>query len=236
MKAELPDVLNDDLEAAGLTVFGAFHPDPGENIAGGRMAGTVVLVGNAGPAMWEAFLHSPFYGDGKDDPLDRWTRDIIDEIATRHGTFTVAYPFGGPPHHPFQQWAERADGLRQSPLGILISPEFGLWHAYRAALIFRERLPLHPIEAASYPCDDCRDRPCLSACPVGAFTEAGYEVGACAAYLETSGGAGCLDGGCLARNACPVGAGYRYREAELRFLMSSFRKARRKTGTTRQSG
>ena len=44
------------------------------------------------------------------------------------------YPFGGPPYWPFQRWAQRAEAVFPSPLGILIHPEYGLWHAYRAAL------------------------------------------------------------------------------------------------------
>ena len=46
--------------------------------------------------------------------------------------------------------------LSPSPLGILIHPEFGLWHALRGALLFRDRLELPAIEARPSPCDALR--------------------------------------------------------------------------------
>ena len=36
----------------------------------------------------------------------------------------------------------RAEAVAPSPLGILIHPDYGLWHAYRGALAFAERLAL----------------------------------------------------------------------------------------------
>jgi GMP synthase (glutamine-hydrolysing) len=104
------------------------------------------------------------------------------------------YPFGGPPYLPFQQWAMRAEGLQPSPLGALIHPDYGLWHAYRGALGFGERLALSPVSPRPRPCDDCADKPCLSTCPVGAFDGRGYDVPACAAHLDGPAGAACLSG------------------------------------------
>ena len=39
------------------------------------------------------------------------------------------------PYMPFQQWAMQAEGLKKSPLGMLIHPVYGLWHAYRGAIL-----------------------------------------------------------------------------------------------------
>jgi len=60
----------------------------------------------------------------------------------------------------------QAEPLHRSPLGLLIHPEWGLWHSYRGALGLRERLDLPPHESVASPCESCRERPCLSACPV----------------------------------------------------------------------
>ncbi len=108
------------------------------------------------------------------NPLDRWTRRVVDPIADGLGA-RAAYPFGEP-RWPFQRWALRAETLHPSPLGILIHDEYGLWHAWRAALLFAERLDLPPRSDAPSPCESCAEKPCLSACPVGAFSRSGYDV------------------------------------------------------------
>ena len=203
------------LEEHGLILRGGFHPAAEE---GGLLqdAATVLLVGNAGAAMWETFTP---HIDGERNPLDRWTKRVIDPIAERSGGRAI-YPFGAEAP-PFQRWALRAETVYPSPLGILIHPEYGLWHAYRAALLFTERLELPPRPAKPSPCDTCVDKPCLSACPVGAFTGAAYDVAACASHLASSEQA-CLAVGCLARHACPVGKDWRYADAQVRFHMAAF--------------
>lgn len=219
--------LADLLAPSGLILRGGFYPEPGE--AGLEEARTVVLLGNAGPAMWAAFeAHS----NEMPDPLDRWTKRIADSVAAEVGARAV-YPFGaGAP--PFQRWALRAETLYISPLGILIHPVYGLWHAYRAALLFDEALPLPQSLDTPSPCDTCEERPCLSACPVGAFTPGRYDVAACAAHIATE-GANCLDLGCHARNACPVGRQWRYPEQQIRFHMTAFARVVGRTATGQPS-
>ena len=100
---------------------------------------------------------------------------MLDDVARRFDA-TALYPSDGPPYLPFQRWAMKAEPVRSSPLGILIHPDYGLWHGYRGALAFAGALPLPPRDERASPCDDCADRPCLSTCPVAAFGEAGYDV------------------------------------------------------------
>ena len=201
----------------GLILRGGFHPKPDE--AGLEGAGTVLLVGNAGPAMWDAFAP---HRDGAPDPLNRWTTRVIEPIAEEFGARAL-YPFGTP-HWPFQRWAARAEPLHPSPLGLLIHPEYGLWHAYRAALLFPETLRIPTRETAASLCDSCAEKPCLSACPVSAFTMGEYDVPACAAHLATPTST-CTSLGCHARNACPVGEAWRYPQAQIRFHMAAFRRS-----------
>nr|WP_255701542.1 hypothetical protein [Afifella sp. H1R] len=198
----------------GLILRGGFHPDKDE--VGLDGCGTLLLVGNAGPAMWRAF--APHAGEGP-DPLDRWTEHVVEPVAEAFGGKAV-YPFDRP-HRPFQRWAGRAEGLGPSPLGILIHPEYGLWHAYRAALLFAERFDLPPRPAPDMPCESCTEKPCLKTCPASAVSEAAYDVAACAAHIVRR-EADCLAVGCHARNACPVGAAYRYQPAETAFHMRAF--------------
>ena len=71
----------------GLISRGGFHPEPGEPELDG--AATVLLAGNAGSAMWRAFAP---YSDGEPDPLNRWTRRVVEPIAENFGA-RAAYPF-----------------------------------------------------------------------------------------------------------------------------------------------
>lgn len=202
-----------------LVFFGGFHPTPGEN---DLSAGTVFLVGNVGSAIWP---HIQAFDDGCPDPLDRWTRDIVTPLATDFGARAV-FPFDTPPL-PFQTWARRAAPVHPSPLGILIHPDHGLWHAYRAALLFEDVLDLGTPDHRPSPCDTCAERPCLTTCPVGAFTDAGYDVPVCAAHLKqldpSARDAGhCMAVGCLARLACPVAPHLRYALDHAAFHMTAF--------------
>lgn len=213
----------------GLRLRGGFHPEPGDGvplISGGTLPGTLVLIGTVGPDLWAAFSTSPEAADGAPHPLDRWTRRILDRIAAEVGASPL-YPFGGPPYLPFQRWAMRAEPVAPSPLGLLIHPDYGLWHAYRGALAFAECLPLPPRIQRPRPCDTCAGRPCLSACPVGAFTDRGYDVPACVGHLDAPAGRDCMDGGCLARRACPVGAQHAYDAPQAAFHMRAFRGSNR---------
>jgi len=214
------------VEAHGLAAHGAF--DLGDEERRGALAGaaTIVLLGLDGRRGWAAFSASPEALDGGADPLDRWSRRVVDGLATALDARAL-HPFGGPPHWPFQRWAMRAEPLHVSPLGLLIHPSEGLWRGYRGALAFTERLAFPPRAAAPSPCETCDARACLSACPVGAFTGAGYDVAACVAQLESPAGRSCMEGGCMARRACPVGADRAYAPAQAGFHMRAFLSARR---------
>src|SRR6201999_1900384 len=86
--------------------------------------------------------------------LDPWTRKTLAPIAAQFGARAV-FPFGGPPWFPFQRWAMRAEGLRSSPLGVLIHPEFGLWHAYRAAFLFDALVDDAAPKSLPFACEAC---------------------------------------------------------------------------------
>lgn len=133
---------------------------------------------------------------------------MIGDVARRFAARAI-FPFEQP-FLPFQQWAMRAEGLKPSPLGILMHPEYGLWHAYRGALLFDAEWPAAAADKPIHLCDLCNGKPCLSACPVSAYSEAGFAYGACVGYLGSGGGETCMTAGCLARNACPHGQAYRY--------------------------
>ena len=175
----------------------------------GAPARSVLLVGNAGAEHWPHFARwRAAQPAGIADPLDTWSRAVIGAIAQEFGA-RLQMP-NDKPYAPFQQWAMRAEGLRPSPLGILMHAEYGLWHAYRGALLFDRALAFRPAARPAHLCDACIARPCLSACPVDAFAGGGFAYEACVAHVRGPAGAACRDGGCLARNACPEAAAWRY--------------------------
>lgn len=204
------------IAATGLAIRGGFHPIAEDAVPGAP--GTLILVGDLGGRLWPHFAAAR---RDEPDPLDAWTARILAPAAADLGA-RVVYPFDGPPHHPFQQWAMRAEGLRPSPIGPLVHPEFGLWHSYRGALLFAGVIDLGSPPASDHPCDRCDARPCLAACPVQAFGEKGFDLSACLGHLQSAEGVDCMTGGCLARRACPVGAGHAYGPEQQAFLAHSF--------------
>jgi hypothetical protein len=218
------------IAAAGLAPRGGFHPQPDDGVPArpdGRPAGTIVLAGNFGRSLWPAFAGSAEIADGAPHALDRWTARVLGAVAGELGA-TALFPFGGPPYLPFQRWAMRAEPVAPSPLGILIHPDYGLWHAYRGALAFVERIELPPQAAQPRPCDSCRERPCLTACPVGAFSGQGYDVPACIGHIGGPAGADCMGRGCLARRACPIGRDFAYAPDQAAFHMRAFLQSNRR--------
>ena len=186
---------------------------------------SIALVGNIGSSFWAEFTGSPEYQDGRADPLDRWSRRIAQSVAEQCDAIAI-FPFEGPPYYPFQQWAKRAETIYQSPIGLLIHPDYGLWHAYRFGLLLPRAAPRaqadSPMES---PCLSCQTQPCLHTCPVDAFSANGYDVEKCASYLKQTPEALCHQQGCQARNACPVGEDYRYETPQHLFHLRAFLKS-----------
>ncbi len=211
------------LEATGFLLRGGFHPLPEDRVpalADGRPVRTLLLVGNAGAALWRHLRRAPEATAA--DPFDTYAERVLGGIAEDLGA-GIVFPGDGPPWHPFQRWATRAEpGLRPAPLGILLHPRYGPWHAYRAALLFAERLPLDPPPLLEWPCGSCRSAPCLSACPAGALEAGNYDVARCLGHLRAEPDGPCMARGCLARHACPVGRPFVYAPGQAARHMRAF--------------
>ena len=208
------------LREAGFTPRGAFQAAENDGVPPvlpDAPTRTVVLAGNAGPHMWLAFEAARSAGESS---LDAWSARVLRSLAEKWQAHAV-FPFERPVL-PFQRWAMRAEPCHPSPVGMLIHPDYGLWHGYRGALLFAHAMELPPRDERSSPCGQCRDRPCLSACPAGAFSAAGYEVSSCTSHLCAPVEPACINAGCLVRHACPVGRDYRYKSAQARFHMEAF--------------
>lgn len=221
----------DALEPSGLVPRGWLVPETGAEplLANEKPAKAICLIGHVGGEFWPVFSAWWRMHPGVSDPLDSWSKTVIEPVANATGGQAV-YP-SDKPWHPIQTWAMEAEGVRASPLALLIHPEFGLWHGYRGAILFEERAlgDRASFKSATtdqnlvHPCDACLDKPCLSACPVAAFSPGGFAVSNCRSYLKTEDGRqGCMASGCLARDACPIGRAHRYSPAQLQFHMAFY--------------
>jgi ferredoxin len=226
--------LQEALNPYGLSLRGAFTPEAADQLPkrpNGKPAGAVWLVGVVSSNFWPHFKASAFFSDGLPDPLDRWSRTIGEDMAARFGGLAL-FPFDGPPYHPFQRWADRAEATHSSRMLLRIHPEYGLWHAYRFALAlaaapgeeFVVATATTVTTSATNLCASCHAQPCLNACPVHAYTGTSFLVDACAQHLHSGTATDCMQNGCLARRACPVGADYRYSPEHAAFHMRAFTK------------
>jgi hypothetical protein len=204
--------------AVHLDIAGAFHPAASHACPAGT--GTLILLAPHEPAFWPAFTGSPEYRDGAPEPMDRWSTRVIGQLALDHGA-TALFPFGGPPYQPFLRWAAASGRAWSSPVGLLVHDQAGLFISYRGALALPERIALPPTPIHS-PCQSCSDRPCLTACPVGALGGAGYNVEGCRAYIAGSSGRDCVESGCAVRRACPISARHGRLPEQSAFHMRAF--------------
>ncbi len=161
---------------------------------------TLVLLGPREPGFWAHFSKCPEFLDAMPDPMDRWSRRVIGAIAGAMGARAM-FPFGTAPAHPFITWALASGRAFVSPVHLLVHDQAGLWVSYRGALGLAERL--EPLPPSRNPCAEC-SRPCLTACPAGALTQAGYDLPSCHGYLDSAEGVSCLTGGCAVRAVCPL--------------------------------
>jgi len=204
------DEITDAANPEGLVVLGAFHYDDDQ---------TLVLLGPNEPIFWPLFTRSNEYLDKRENPMDRWSQRVIGALSDEFNG-TALFPFGGPPYHPFIDWALKSGRAWQSPVGLLVHDTAGLFVSYRGALLVQEHIDLPP--TGSSPCENCSEKPCLSACPAAALGQDGYDVPKCHTHLDTA-GTECLSSGCAVRRVCPIGQNKRL-PSQSAFHMGAFHK------------
>lgn len=85
-----------------LQNFGTLATTPEDDIG----TGTLMLLGPSEPGFWSHVTAEPEFDDNAPDPLDRWSRRSITDIARQVGG-RAYFPFGLP-HRPFVAWALRS--------------------------------------------------------------------------------------------------------------------------------
>lgn len=202
-----------------LEVLGALHISEDDRDLVGT--GTLILLGPKEPGFWPLVQCSPEFEDGAPDPLDRWSKRVVTEIAQKLDG-RAFFPFSEGPFLPFYRWAIETGSLWPSPVRLLVHESQGLLVSIRGAIAVPKKLVLDP--PATQPCLNCATQPCRRSCPVGALTPENYLVDTCHAFLNTQAGKRCLDGGCNVRVSCPASKAYGRLPEQSAYHMRQFHK------------
>ena len=180
----------------------------------------LILFAHGGGQLWSS-LNSPIGNarQDRDNPIDAFsTAAISDYLKTLDPKmrFTFLYPKHS--SVPLQQLGALMGWHHQSPLKIGINSQWGLWFAYRAAVLVDSNFAQSKPLTNSSPCNDCAPgevKPCVKACPAHAMDNGDFDLEACMDYrLED--GSQCANR-CIARNACPVRVEHRYSDEQMHY-------------------
>ncbi len=168
----------------------------------------LVMLGHGGRQLWEAMTAD----DWKiADPIDNYSIRIANLFAKQTlPSFNNLFLFPNQDYLiPLQQLGELAGWCHPSPLGLGISPQFGVWYAYRAAFLTSAPLPIASFPMETSPCTPCQMKPCISTCPAEAVVNIDqFNLTNCAEHRIAMKST-CADR-CLARMACPIAPEHQY--------------------------
>ncbi|PKO81383.1 MAG: hypothetical protein CVU19_07270 [Betaproteobacteria bacterium HGW-Betaproteobacteria-13] len=176
----------------------------------------LILIGNAGPALWSAVGAA---GIESADPIDDFSIETVSSWFNacfgdcRHQRI---YPGNTPVG--LQMLGSLAGWHHASPFKVGINQDWGTWFAYRVALLANTALPVtqaqHPqAKHTVSPCDNCRDKPCIPACPAQAMASGDFDLDRCIDYRRQP-RSRCA-ASCVARLSCPVGSSHRYQPEQI---------------------
>lgn len=208
------DHLRDGLEAAGFVIL--------DIISAGKR--TDIAVGSAGQPFWDKLSQSKEWLEGHDHPVNSYTARMINPLLRTDDGEDVIFVFDDDAPNFVELWPKTFPGIAQSDLGLMIHPDYGLWMGARAHIILPQAYFKFEHADRFDPCTACIEKPCLSACPVGAFTgPREFDFRACGAHLKTN--PACFYGGCDARAACPYGQSWQLPKDQAEYHQNRFRTA-----------
>lgn len=195
----IPDLRGTPFDVVGVVDGAAFDA----LLAGCR---SVLLVGNGGPAMFQAFDEALRREPGRyasPHPLDAWVAETLTPRLGGPGRRVVWCAATEQVFLDFRRLALAAGLGWSSRLGLVLHPRYGPWWALRAAVLTTERwVPSAPLSGPG-PCEGC-PAPCQGACVGEAFRPA-RDIARCVQAMD-----GPCRAGCASRRACPVGAAWAY--------------------------
>ena len=92
-----------------------------------------MLIGPEEPYFWDVFKKSREYKDNKENPLDRWSKKTIEEIAIKLSARSF-FPFEAP-FQPFIDWAKKCSTMGSSPVRLLVHKERGFLLLFEVPLV-----------------------------------------------------------------------------------------------------
>lgn len=113
---------------------------------------SLCLIGSGGKMLWEKIPNK-----SQMDPIDRYTVDVMQDL----GDVEILYP-NEQYLLPLQKLSRHFNFSHQSPIGLDISKEFGLWFAFRGVFLIDPMLPETLSAPWPSPCETCTQRPCLN--------------------------------------------------------------------------
>ena len=141
-----------------------------------------MLIGPNEPFFWDIFKNSREFKTLRKNPLNNWSKRIIDEISKKFSG-KAFYPFQINPVIPFYDWALMSDKFWESPVKLLVHEDRGLMVSFRGAIAFKNKNIIKKIIKTTSPCVSC-NAPCKSTCPVSAFRNNKYDVETCINFIR----------------------------------------------------
>jgi len=183
-----------------------------ELAGGARQYRQLILIGNAGPKLWESVMAAQ---SRSKDPIDEFSvRTVSDWFATRFGDTARLDLYPGDAPLDLQGLGSLAGWHHASPFKVGINNEWGSWFAYRVAFLADTTLPPTGARFTTSPCTDCVARYCVAACPAEALADNDFDLPRCIAYRQLPDSL-CAHT-CVARISCPVRSEFRYHDDQIR--------------------
>lgn len=176
----------------------------------------LILFAHAGRRLWsrvqdEGIVSAHPIDDYSVGKVERWFAQALPRARYR-----FVYPRGLRPgqHVGLQTLGALAGWHHASPFMVGIDSTWGSWFAYRAAVLADTDLPASPTVDHGHPCESCRSKACIDACPAHALDAGTLDMHKCREQRLLDGSPCALT--CLARQACPVGIEHRYDDSQIR--------------------
>jgi len=162
----------------------------------------VVVVGNAGRALWPRFQAAPEARQRR-NPLDHYTERVLRQVAASSdlpARFALYMERRDSQYLPLVALAARAGFGAPGRVGVLLHPEYGPWVSIRGVLYLDFEVPFRE-PAAFDPCTGC-PAPCASTCHGRVIGDGAFDYARCFRTKITH--RACRTA-CDARSACVLG-------------------------------
>jgi len=172
----------------------------------------IFLVGHGGKKLWESVKDKI----GKtENPIDEYSANSVEKFLKARKDverFKLIFPSNKPVG--LQQLGIQAGWHYASPFRVGINEEWGSWFAYRAVALMKSNFETRKLESKS-PCIECRDKACISSCPVDALTKGDLALETCMNYRKSE-DSSCADR-CLSRMSCPIAKEHTYTLEQIQY-------------------